>query len=167
MRPEDRRQLVQLGAAALAHHLRGDQVGLYQLLSGWRSEPFVALDALAGLCVVTSEALAVLRGIPAEDVLRTLPAGGANPTPGVAVQRAAAVEYVVGLVERDADQTRRSADAFGDLATAINSTLELSAALVRDLAGGRDAALVASRIAVLGAIGPLEAADSRRDVREE
>lgn len=167
MRPEDRRQLVQLGAAALAHYLRGDQLGLYQLLSGWRSEPYVALDALAGLCVVTSEALATLRSIPAEDILRALPAGDINPTPGVPVQRAAAVEYVIALADRETEHTRRSADAFGDLATAINSTLELSAALVRDLAGRHDPALLASRIAVLGAIEPLEPADSRSDARDE
>lgn len=153
-RRASRRELIQLSAAAVAHHLRGADADALAVLQSISADPHDIVSALTTLGTVATQALVVLSGVPAGEVLDSLPPRGAAPLPGAAPQRRAAVTYLTGVMLGDVELTAEGASGFGSQATAINSIFDLDESLLVALAGAEDAASVASAISTLMATGP-------------
>lgn len=146
------RRTVQLSAAAVAHHIRGEPRLAEELVREISAQPADILTAFASLCVVTGEALALLTDTPLAAVLGALPTVDASPIRGARVLRTAAVAYVLGQATGDERRARVAGAELGDTATAINSMFNVAAAIVHSLAGEGDPAQMAATVATLMAV---------------
>jgi hypothetical protein len=143
------RRTVQLAAAAVAHHIRGDYAVAERTVQDISPDPPIIVAAFTRLCLVTGQALALIASEPLSDVLDGAPFADHGPIPDTPVQRSTAIAYILALAGDTPGSAADTGKAFGDVGVALNSLFDLAIAIVRSMARNADPAEVAARIATL------------------
>lgn len=143
------RRTVQLAAAAVAHHIRGDFAVAERTVHDISFDAPIIVAAFSRLCLVTGQALALIASESLSDVLDGAPFAAIGPIPGAPVQRATAIAYILALAGETPGSAASEGKAFGDVGVALNSLFNLAIGIVRVMARDADPAEVAARIATL------------------
>lgn len=145
--PAGERRVVQVAAAAIAHLLRGDRAAALVTVEEISLDPFDVLNAGTKLCIVISEAVAVINATTSTGALSALPPVPALLLPDVPASLDDAVAYLVAVIGQDPPAASECLSRFDAVDAAINAMFAVAASLFVSLAGPEDPAEIATLVA--------------------
>lgn len=157
--PAGQRRVVQVAAAAVAHLLRSDRAAALVTVEEISLDPFEVLNAGAKLCIVISQAVAVINATTSTGALSDLPPAPAVLLPDVSASPDDAVAYLVAVIAQDHERASECLSRFDAVGTAINSMFAVASSLFTSLAGPEDPAEIATLVAGKLAYGAAASGD--------